>query len=92
MKIHNEDPDAIEPCKHMESMLNRTAEGTAPPLMRWYALAHAKDCKRCGTFLARITAMIHQLKGLKTPPQSSSEQLTDQDWEKIESRWQEVER
>ena len=92
MNLHKDSDDSIEPCKHMETMLNRTAEGSAPPLMRWYALAHAKDCKRCGTFLSRVTSMIQQLRGLKVPHSPTPEQLTETEWEKIESRWQEVER
>ncbi|MDR3692649.1 MAG: hypothetical protein P4L46_24930 [Fimbriimonas sp.] len=93
MKLHKETAESLEPCKHMEGMLNRTAEGSAPPLMKWYALWHAKGCSRCGTFLARMTALIAQLKGLHGVGADSigGERLGDDRWTSLESKWSEVE-
>ena len=94
MKLHKDTTDSIEPCKHMESLLNQTADGTASPLVKWYALSHAKGCERCGTFLARVTALVRQLRGTKPDPQvvESQESLTEDQWTSLESKWAEVEK
>jgi hypothetical protein len=94
MNLHKDTGDSLEPCKHMESMLNRTADGTAPPLMRWYARSHARGCNRCGNFLARITALLSQLRDMKSEEIASSEdeKLSQEQWESIESKWAEADR
>ena len=94
MKLHNEIGDSLEPCKHMETMLNRTAEGSAPPLMKWYAKSHAKGCDRCGTFLTRVTNLLTQLKDIKSEEieNLSDDHLTKERWETLEARWKEVEK
>jgi len=94
MNLHKDTSDSLEPCKHMESMLNRTADGTAPPLMKWYAKSHAKGCSKCGNFLVRITSLLTQLKDMKSEEMSHSveEKLSAERWESLEIKWSEVER
>jgi hypothetical protein len=62
--------------------------------MRWYAQSHASGCGRCGRFLANVTALLGQLKGIRaqdwpTPPE---EQLSNDRWDSIEAGWAEVEK
>lgn len=94
MNLHKDTGDSLEPCKHMESMLNRTADGTAPSAMRWYALYHAAHCGRCGRFLKRITLLIGQLHGLKAErcAETSEDGLTADRWESVEAQWAEIEK
>lgn len=93
MNFHKDPGDSLEPCKHMESMLNRTAEGSAPKLMELYARSHAARCVRCGNFLTRLTALLRNLRLMKAEKQQKpvEESLTEDRWEAIESRWAEVE-
>jgi hypothetical protein len=94
MNFHKDTGDSLEPCKHMESMLNRTAEGSAPKPMRWYALYHAAHCGRCGKFLKRVTSLIGQLHQLKADQVTSSteDSLSAEQWEAMEARWVEAEK
>ncbi len=57
------------PCRHMESLLQKTAEGSARGVSRWYALAHAARCPRCGRFLRSLRDMISRLRGQKEMPE-----------------------
>jgi hypothetical protein len=50
------------PCRHMEGLLNREADGTANPWQRWYALAHALRCTRCRRYLEALQAMVDRLR------------------------------
>jgi hypothetical protein len=94
MNFHKEPGDSLEPCKHMESMLNRTAEGSASKAVRWYANYHASHCIRCGTFLKRVSSLIGQLHELKAEDGAGSagEGLSADRWESIESQWAEAEK
>jgi len=64
MNFHRHDEDG-PPCKHMEGLLNKTADGSAKRLEKWYALAHAARCGRCGRFLRRLEQMLGTLKSVK---------------------------
>ena len=90
MKLHKDSGDPLEPCPHMESMLNQTADGTASKLVEIYARAHAARCPRCGTFLARLTAMLGKLRRMSTEP-AEPEKLDEKQWESLEARFAEVE-
>ena len=94
MKFLKDQGDSLEPCKHMESMLNRTADGTAPKWMRWYAQSHAAQCGRCGAFLKRVTSLLQQLRGLNPAetPCSVEEKLSAERWESVEASWAEAEK
>lgn len=94
MIFHKDTGDSIEPCKHMESMLNRTAEGSASKPVRWYALYHASHCVRCGTFLKRVTSLIGQLHSMKAEDGAGSgiDGFSDERWESIEAQWAEAEK
>jgi hypothetical protein len=93
MNLHKDTGDSLEPCKHMEGMLNRTADGTASKAVRWYALYHASPCVRCGTFLKRVTFLLGELRGLKADDGAGSaiEDLPADRWEAIEAGWAEAE-
>jgi hypothetical protein len=94
MNLHKDSGDSIEPCKHMESMLNRTADGTAPKAMRWFAVYHAAHCSRCGIFLDRVTSLVGHLHDLKANDGSHplDEGLSPERWEAVEAGWAEVEK
>ena len=94
MIFHRATEDAIEPCKHMEEMLNRTADGTAPKWMKAYSLYHAARCSRCGRVLKRLQSMLGGLRKIKLTEEALPEQeaLTPDRWEELESRWAEVEK
>jgi len=64
MKLHRHDEDG-PPCTHMEGLLNKTADGSAKGIGRWYALAHAARCGRCGRFLARLEETLGRLRQIK---------------------------
>ncbi|MBX3120433.1 MAG: hypothetical protein KF784_15340 [Fimbriimonadaceae bacterium] len=59
-----------KPCRHMEGLLNRTADGTSRGFAKWYALAHAARCPGCRKFLEHLEEMIAQLKKNKGPEAS----------------------
>lgn len=92
MIFHKEMSDSLEPCKHMEPLLNRTAEGSASKLGAWYAHAHAHRCPRCGPFLTRLSALLFQLKSINSDRSPVVEESLSVDrWENIESQWTEAE-
>jgi len=49
----------------MEGYLNQAADGRANRLVKWYALAHAARCGRCGRFLKRLEQMLGSLRTAK---------------------------
>lgn len=67
-----------KPCRHMERLLNRTADGTSRGFARWYALAHAARCPGCRKFLEHLEEMLRQLRTNKGPEPSAEtmERLT----------------
>lgn len=70
------------PCRHMEKMLHETADGTANPWRRWYALAHAARCPRCGRFLDRLRETLARLREAtqKPMPEDAAERLKGGKW------------
>lgn len=50
------------PCRHMEKLLQDAAASNSRGLARWYALAHAARCGKCGKFLASLQSMIGMLR------------------------------
>lgn len=63
-----------EPCRAMEPLLQRTADGSANWLVRAYALAHAARCGRCGRFLANLQTTLGHLRTSRetVPPEVAS--------------------
>ena len=43
-------------CRHMQTTLEKTADGRANPLQRWYATAHSNQCGSCQRELNRLKA------------------------------------
>jgi hypothetical protein len=68
MRTHHHD-EGDKPCQHMEGLLNRTADGTAKGWQKWYAIAHAARCKRCGRFLDRLRVILGGLRSAKPDPE-----------------------
>ncbi|HLK14220.1 MAG TPA: hypothetical protein VKT78_05395 [Fimbriimonadaceae bacterium] len=60
--MHSNQDKAEAPCRHMERMLQEAASNRSRGLVRWYTLAHAARCGRCGRFLASLRAMIAGLR------------------------------
>ncbi|MBL8087241.1 MAG: hypothetical protein JNM85_04120 [Chthonomonas sp.] len=52
----------------MEKMLHQAADGTGRGWQRWYALAHAARCPRCGRFLDRLRETLTQLRATRNRP------------------------
>jgi hypothetical protein len=73
------------PCRHMESLLQEAADGSAKGWRRWYAVAHAARCTRCGTFLGRMQAMVKVLSETKDEPipEDAKERLLAGAWRTI---------
>ncbi len=65
MKLHSHNHQDGPPCRHMEGMLQATANGSARGVVRWYAQAHAKQCDRCGCYLERMTETVEKLREAK---------------------------
>jgi len=65
--LHKHDEEG-PPCRHMEGLLQKTAEGSARGLGRWYAVFHAARCPRCGRFLRSLRDMIWRLRGDRSQP------------------------
>jgi len=61
-----------KPCKHMESLLNHTAKGSAGRFARWYALAHVARCGPCRRFLQRLEVVLEALKSAKSEEPSNA--------------------
>lgn len=64
MNLHKHD-EAGPPCRHMEPLLQRTADGSAGFFTRLYALAHAARCGRCGAFLYNLETGLARLREAK---------------------------
>lgn len=77
MKITDE-----KPCSHMEALLDREAEGTAPWWIRWYVLAHVARCGPCKRVLLSLRAILREMKGAKKPemPAGTAERLESGSW------------
>lgn len=58
---HDEGP----PCRYMESLLQQVADGTLTGWRKWYALAHAAKCRRCGDFLSRLQLTLEAVRASK---------------------------
>ncbi len=63
----------------MEKLLNKTAEGSARGIARWYALAHAARCGPCRRFLNALIEMIARLRA------SKNEGLPDETAQRLKS-------
>ena len=61
------------PCRHMETLLQEVAGGSAKGWRRWYAVAHATRCHRCGTFLQRLKVSLDVLRSSKSESQPDQE-------------------
>lgn len=66
LKLHSDDP--TQPCRHMESMLNQTADGRSGWLKRWYTLAHAARCTGCRLYYKALMLMKSQLRSAQEEP------------------------
>jgi hypothetical protein len=69
-----------KPCKALEGLLQRVADGRAKGLERAYALAHAARCTGCGTFLERMRATLTVLRtaAKSEPPADAMDRLRAQ--------------
>jgi hypothetical protein len=81
MKLHDHHEEG-PPCRSMEGLLQRTADGSARGLARWYALAHAARCGRCARFLQRLEATLVRLRATKEsdPPAAVQARLASGPW------------
>ncbi len=66
MKLFRHDDSEGPPCRHMEGLLNLAADGSSRGLVRWYTIAHAARCSRCGRFLESVKQSIHRLKATRS--------------------------
>ena len=71
MRLHSD--QAGPPCRHMEKLLNKEAEGSSRGIGRWFVLSHSLRCSRCGKYLAALRAMISRLREAKSPPEPQVE-------------------
>ena len=62
--LHKHDEEG-PPCRHMENLLQETADGKSRGLKKWYAESHASRCPRCGRFLRSLREMVSRLRGVK---------------------------
>lgn len=94
MKLHKDTGDSLKPCKHMEGLLNRTVDNTAPAFLGWYARYHAAHCARCGSFLGSLTKLLGRLHGMKSTPEAAEAEpaLSPERWEAVEAAWTEAEK
>ena len=82
MKLHQDNEEG-PPCRHMETFLQKTADGSANFLERWYAQSHVKGCGRCHRFLDRLIDTVARLRTTKQdPPADVMERLKNGDWRK----------
>lgn len=65
MKLFHHDHNENEPCPHMEGLLQEAAAGRSRGFAKWYALAHAARCHRCGRFLMRMEEVVGRLRVAK---------------------------
>jgi predicted anti-sigma-YlaC factor YlaD len=73
--------DEGPPCRHMETFLQCAADGSAGPVVRWYANAHAARCKNCQQFLNRLVELREKLATEAAPPEEDVlERLAAGDW------------
>ncbi|MFM9874003.1 MAG: hypothetical protein ACKVQS_11125 [Fimbriimonadaceae bacterium] len=67
------------PCKNMEALLQQVADGSATGIKKFYAIAHASQCNRCGSFLQRLKITLEVLRESKnrsgSAPKESLERL-----------------
>ncbi len=79
MRFHFHSDKAGPPCSFMERYLQKMADGTAGPMARWYALAHALRCTRCMKYLRAMEALIQGLRRGKAvqPEPDTMARLTD---------------
>jgi len=61
----------------MERLLQEAASNRSRGLVRWYTLAHAARCGRCGRFLASLRGMIGRLRAERSaePNQEALDRL-----------------
>ena len=71
MNLHR-DNGSDEPCRHMEGMLNKVADGSAGATTTRYVLAHVLRCDRCRRFLESLKAMIGQLRKARSAEPSAA--------------------
>lgn len=62
MPILHQTPTDDGPCRHMERLLQEAASNRSRGLIRWYTLAHAVRCGRCGRYLESLRSMIGRLR------------------------------
>ena len=64
MNLHHDDGSS-EPCRHMEGLLNKAADGSARPFALWYTLAHVARCPKCRRFFESLKMMLAGLRGVR---------------------------
>ena len=75
--MHSNKPEP--PCRHMERQLQEAASNRSKGLMRWYTLAHAARCGRCGRYFASLKGMIGRLQSerAREPEQEALTRLAE---------------
>ena len=77
MRLHKNDAPG-PPCKPMEPLLHRTADGSAGLFTRLYATAHAARCLQCGAFLHNLEVGLAKMRGAREkPPEEAMARLEE---------------
>lgn len=63
--MKHKDSSTDDPCRYMERLLHEAASNRSRGLIRWYTLAHAARCGKCGRFLESLRIMIQGLRNAR---------------------------
>jgi hypothetical protein len=73
------------PCKNMEAILQQVADGSATGIKKFYAVAHASRCNRCGSFLDRLKITLEVLRESKSRSEVAPKEALDRLKSKIQT-------
>ena len=73
------------PCKNMEAILQQVADGSATGIKKFYAIAHASRCSRCGNFLDRLKITLEVLRESKYRSESTPKDTLERLKSKIQT-------
>lgn len=83
MPLHND--HNAPPCKNMEALLQQVADGSATGIKKFYAVAHASRCNRCGSFLQRLKITLEVLRESKSRSENAPQDALDRLKTKIQT-------
>ena len=63
------------PCKHMEGMVSRFADGSLHGPARWYTQVHAMHCKQCSAAIKNLRVVIDRVGDLRDDAASGAARL-----------------